>query len=86
MYSIHTTNVILQERFKLYTVSTFAQYKQHFFAEKITNSANKMIKMDIDKSKAGRPWRMWNLYHGIIATRRHDTDYYEKDICTASNE
>ena len=46
--------------------------KLHRSAEKITNSASEMIKADIDKSEPGRPWRILNLNHGIIATRTHD--------------
>lgn len=46
----------------------------HKIAEKITNSAHDMIKADIDKSESGRPWRILNLNHGIIATRTHNTD------------
>lgn len=30
------------------------------------------IKQDLDKSNPGRPWRVLNLNHGIIATRTHD--------------
>ena len=48
--------------------------KLHKIAEKITNSAHEMIKADIDKSESGRPWRILNLNHGIIATRTHNTD------------
>ena len=33
-----------------------------------------MIKANIDKSKPGRPWRILNLNHGIIANRAHNTD------------
>lgn len=48
--------------------------KLHKCAEKITNSAHKMIKADIDKSEPGRAWRILNLNHGIIATRTHNVD------------
>lgn len=30
------------------------------------------IKQDLDKSNPGRPWRVLNLNHGIVATRSHD--------------
>lgn len=30
------------------------------------------IKQDLDKSNPGRPWRILNLNHGIVATRSHD--------------
>ena len=30
--------------------------------------------MDIDKSEAGRPWRIFNLNHAIIVTRTHNID------------
>ena len=33
-----------------------------------------MIKADIGKSESGRPWRILNLNHGIIATGTHNTD------------
>ncbi len=48
--------------------------KLHKIAEKITNSAHEMIKADVDKSEPGRPWRILNLNHGIIATRTHNVD------------
>ena len=78
--SIHTTVSILLEQFKPYTVIKVNQQnkgfipKLHKFAEKITNSAHKMIKADIDKSEPGCPWRILNLNHGIIATRTHNID------------
>ena len=56
------------------TNETEALIKLHKIAEKITNSAHKMIKADIDKSEPGRPWRILNLNHGIIATRTHNID------------
>jgi len=31
-----------------------------------------VIKRDLDKSNPGRPWRVLNLNHGIVATRTHD--------------
>ena len=31
-----------------------------------------LIKQDLDKSNPGRPWRVLNLNHGIVATRSHD--------------
>lgn len=51
-----------------------ALIKLHKYAEKITNSAHEMIKADFDKSEPGRPWRILNLNHGIIATRTHNID------------
>lgn len=51
-----------------------ALIKLHKIAEKITNSTHEMIKADIDKSEPGRPWRILNLNHGIIATRTHNID------------
>jgi hypothetical protein len=48
--------------------------KLHEIAEKITNATHDMIKKDLDKSEPGRPWRILNLNHGIIATRTHNTD------------
>jgi len=48
--------------------------KLHKIVEKITNSAHKIIKSDLDKTDPGRPWRLLNLNHGIIATRTHNTD------------
>lgn len=48
--------------------------KLHKYAEKITNSAHEIIKADVDKSEAGRAWRILNLNHGIIATRTHDIE------------
>lgn len=48
--------------------------KLHKYAEKITNSVHEAIKADKDKSEPGRPWRILNLNHGIIATRTHNTD------------
>ena len=51
-----------------------ALIKLHKIAEKITNSAHEMIKADLDKSEPGRPWRILNLNHGIIATRTHNID------------
>ena len=53
---------------------TKALIKLHNYAEKITNSAHKVIKADIDKTEPGRPWRILNLNHGIIATRTHNID------------
>jgi hypothetical protein len=47
--------------------------KLHKITEKITNSAHERIKADLDKSEAGRPWRILNLNHGIIVTRTHNT-------------
>jgi hypothetical protein len=88
--SIHTTVSILLEQFKLYTVikvnqqnkgfilchfnESDALIKLHKIAEKITNSTDKMIKTDINKSEPGHPWRILNLNHGIIATRTHNID------------
>lgn len=46
----------------------------HEIAEKITNSAHETLKADVDKSEPGRPWRILNLNHGIIASRTHNTD------------
>ena len=51
-----------------------ALVKLHKVAEKITNSAQEMIKTDIDRSEPGRAWRILNLNHGIIATRTHNID------------
>lgn len=48
--------------------------KLHKYAEKITNSVHDAIKADIDKSEPGRPWRILNLNHGIIATRSLNID------------
>lgn len=48
--------------------------KLHKCAEKITNATNEAIKADIDKTEPGRPWRILNLNHGIIATRTHNID------------
>lgn len=48
--------------------------KLHKYVEKITNSTHEAIKADIDKSEPGRPWRILNLNHGIIATRTHNID------------
>ena len=30
------------------------------------------VKQDLDQSNPGRPWRLLNLNHGIVATRSHD--------------
>ncbi|MDR9437280.1 MAG: hypothetical protein RI563_10375 [Thiohalophilus sp.] len=40
--------------------------------DEIANAAAPQVKADEDKSHAGRPWRMLNLNHGIVATRTHD--------------
>ena len=41
--------------------------------DEIANAAAPSVKADEDKSHAGRPWRMLNLNHGIVATRSQDT-------------
>lgn len=38
----------------------------------IMDAVAPQIKQDLDKSNPGRPWRVLNLNHGIIATRTHD--------------
>jgi hypothetical protein len=38
----------------------------------IMNAVSPRIKQDLDKSNPGRPWRILNLNHGIVATRSHD--------------
>ena len=38
----------------------------------IINAVAPQIKQDLDKSNPGRPWRVLNLNHGIVATRSHD--------------
>jgi len=38
----------------------------------IIDAVTPQIKQDLDKSNPGRPWRMLNLNHGIVATRTHD--------------
>lgn len=40
--------------------------------DEIANAASPEIKADEDKSHAGRPWRMLNLNHGVVATRTYD--------------
>lgn len=40
--------------------------------DEIANAAAPSIKADEDKSNAGRPWRILNLNHGVVATRTHD--------------
>lgn len=40
--------------------------------ENIIDSISPDIKQDMDKSNPGRPWRVLNLNHGIIATRSLD--------------
>lgn len=45
--------------------------------DEIANAAAPQIKADEDKSHAGRPWRMLNLNHGIVATRTHDPSIME---------
>lgn len=40
--------------------------------DEIANAASPAVKADEDKSHAGRPWRMLNLNHAIVATRTHD--------------
>ena len=40
--------------------------------DEIANAVAPQVKADEDKSHAGRPWRMLNLNHGIVATRTHD--------------
>jgi len=40
--------------------------------DEIANAAAPQVKADEDKSHAGRPWRMLNLNHGVVATRTHD--------------
>ncbi|MEJ2362316.1 MAG: hypothetical protein P8Z75_12975 [Gammaproteobacteria bacterium] len=41
-------------------------------AEVIIDAVPPQIKHDLDKSNPGRPWRVLNLNHGIVATRTHD--------------
>jgi len=48
--------------------------KSHNCAEKITNAVDEVIKADADKPEPGQPWRILNLNHGIIASRKHNTD------------
>jgi len=38
----------------------------------IIDAIDPQIKQDLDKSNPGRPWRVLNLNHGIVATRTHD--------------
>jgi hypothetical protein len=38
----------------------------------IIDAVAPQIKQDLDKSNPGRPWRVLNLNHGIVATRSHD--------------
>lgn len=57
-----------------HTNDTDVLTKLHKIAEKVTNSAHEITKTDLDKSDPGRPWRILNLNHGIIATRTHNTD------------
>jgi len=38
----------------------------------IIDAISPEIKQDLDKSNPGRPWRVLNLNHGIVATRTHD--------------
>ncbi|MBI1423140.1 MAG: hypothetical protein GC149_06715 [Gammaproteobacteria bacterium] len=38
----------------------------------IIDAVTPQIKQDMDKSNPGRPWRVLNLNHGIVATRSHD--------------
>jgi hypothetical protein len=38
----------------------------------IIDAITPQIKQDLDKSNPGRPWRVLNLNHGIVATRTHD--------------
>jgi hypothetical protein len=38
----------------------------------IIDAVAPQIKQDLDKSNPGRPWRLLNLNHGIVATRTHD--------------
>ena len=45
--------------------------------DEIANAAAPSVKADEDKSHAGRPWRMLNLNHGIVATRSQDTSIME---------
>lgn len=40
--------------------------------EVIIDAVTPEIKRDLDKSDPGRPWRVLNLNHGIVATRTHD--------------
>ncbi|MDZ7662736.1 hypothetical protein [Thiohalophilus sp.] len=40
--------------------------------DEIANAAAPVVKEDRDKSHAGRPWRVLNLNHGVVATRTHD--------------
>ena len=44
----------------------------------IANAAAPEIKDDSDKSNPGRPWRVLNLNHAIVATRSHDTKVMEQ--------
>lgn len=38
----------------------------------IIGAIDPRIKHDLDKTNPGRPWRVLNLNHGIVATRSHD--------------
>jgi len=38
----------------------------------IIDATATQVKQDLDNSNPGRPWRLLNLNHGIVATRSHD--------------
>lgn len=40
--------------------------------DEITAAAAPAVQRDLDRSEPGRPWRILNLNHGIVATRTHD--------------
>lgn len=45
--------------------------------EMIINAVSPQIRQDLDKSNPGRPWRILNINHSIVATRTHDTKIME---------